>query len=48
MTFLVNDVQVAQVVDGDYRAGDVGLYAGSFREPGEVEIRFDNVSVAEP
>jgi hypothetical protein len=47
MTFLVNGVQLAQVQDTDYLEGDVGLYAGTFYEPG-VEIHFDNLSIAEP
>ena len=47
MTFFVNSVQLAQVRDGGYSRGDVGLYAGSFFEPG-VEIHFDNLTVTEP
>ncbi len=47
MTFLVNGVTLAQVEDGSYSRGDVGLYAGSFFEPG-VEIHFDNLTVTEP
>jgi uncharacterized protein YcbK (DUF882 family) len=47
MTFFVNGVQLAQVRDGGYSRGDVGLYAGSFFEPG-VEIHFDNLTVTEP
>lgn len=47
MTFLVNGVQVVQIEDDSYRRGDVGLYAGSFFEPG-VEVHFDNLSVTEP
>ncbi len=47
MTFLVNGVQLVQVEDGGYPRGDVGLYAGSFFEPG-VEVHFDGLSVAEP
>lgn len=49
MTFLVNSVQLAQVEDADYSRGDIGLYAGSFRDPGlGVEIHFDNLTVTEP
>jgi len=44
MTFIVNDVQVAQVLDKAYSRGDVGLYAGSFFES-DVEVHFDNLSV---
>jgi len=49
MTFFVNGVQLAQVEDADYRRGDIGLYAGAFRDPGAgVEVRFDNLRVEEP
>lgn len=47
MTFLVNDVQLVLVEDGGYSRGDIGLYAGSFFEPG-VEIHFDNLRVEAP
>jgi hypothetical protein len=47
MTFFVNGVQLAKVRDGGYSRGDVGLYAGSFFEPG-VEIHFDNLRVDSP
>ena len=47
MTFRVNDVLLAQVEDDTHRKGDIGLYAGSFFEPG-VEIHFDNLTVSEP
>jgi len=47
MTFLVNGVALMQVEDSSYSRGDVGLYAGSFFEPG-VEIHFDNLTVTEP
>ena len=47
MTFLVNGVQLVQVEDKSYSRGDVGLYAGSFFEPG-VEIHFDDLTVTEP
>ncbi len=47
MTFLVNGVTLTQVEDSSYSRGDVGLYAGSFFEPG-VEIHFDNLTVAKP
>jgi hypothetical protein len=49
MSFFVNGVQLVQVEDGDYGRGDIGLYAGSFRDPGTgVEILFDNLTVTEP
>ena len=47
MTFIVNGEQLAQVEDGSYSQGDIGLYAGSFFDPG-VEIHFDNLRVEEP
>ncbi len=47
MTFLVNGVQLEQIEDSKYSKGDIGLYAGSFFEPG-VEIHFDNVFVEAP
>ena len=47
MTFLVNGVTLMQVEDSSYSRGDIGLYAGSFFEPG-VEIHFDNLTVTEP
>ena len=47
MTFFVNGVQLVQVEDSGYSRGDVGLYAGSFFEPG-VEIHFDDLTVTEP
>lgn len=47
MTFLVNDVELVQVEDSTYSRGGVGLYAGSFFEPG-VEVHFDNLSVTKP
>jgi len=47
MTFLANGVQLVQVEDSSYSRGDIGLYAGSFFEPG-VEIHFDNLRVEVP
>lgn len=47
MTLLVNGVTLAQVEDGSYPRGDVGLYVGTFFEPG-VEVHFDNLHVEEP
>jgi hypothetical protein len=47
MTFLVNGEQLIQIEDADYPRGDIGLYAGSFFEPG-VEIHFDNLHITEP
>jgi hypothetical protein len=47
MTFVVNDVQLAEVRDSSYSRGDIGLYAGSFFQPG-VEIHFDNFAITAP
>ena len=47
MTFLANGVTLTQVEDRSYSRGDVGLYAGSFFEPG-VEVHFDDLIVTEP
>ncbi len=47
MTFVVNGVQLVQVENGAYSRGDIGLYAGSFFEPG-VEVHFDNLRVEMP
>ena len=47
MTFLVNGTRLVQVVDNDYSRGDIGLYAGSFFEPG-VKVHFDNLRVEAP
>jgi hypothetical protein len=45
MTFYVNEVQVAQVTDGRYREGDVGVIAGTFyNEPGTY-VLFDDFTV---
>jgi hypothetical protein len=44
MTFLVNGVQLIEVEDTSYSRGDIGLYVGSFFEPG-VEVHFDNLRV---
>jgi hypothetical protein len=47
LTFVVNGQQLAQVEDGQFAHGDIGLYAGTFYEAG-VEIHFDNLTVTEP
>jgi hypothetical protein len=47
MIFFVNGVQLVEVKDSGYPRGGVGLYAGSFFEPG-VEIHFDNLRVDSP
>jgi uncharacterized protein YcbK (DUF882 family) len=43
----VNGVQLTEVRDSSYRRGGVGLYAGSFFEPG-VEVYFDDLRVDSP
>jgi len=46
LTMAVNGTVLAEVTDSAYSSGDVALYAGSFRDPGEgVEIRFDQFAV---
>ena len=47
MTLLVNGVQLVQVEDSSYSRGGIGLYAGSFFEPG-VEVHFDNLKITAP
>jgi hypothetical protein len=44
LTFTANDVQLAQVTDGDLARGDIGVVASTFSEP-DVHVAFDNVSV---
>lgn len=43
-TFYVNDSPVTTLVDGAYAAGNIGLAAGTFDEPGVV-VHFDNLKV---
>jgi len=47
LIFYVNFTQVAAVQDADFQAGDVGLLAGSFTEPG-VDMMFHNFVVIQP
>ena len=47
LTFYVNFNQVAVVQDADFNAGDVGLLAGTFTEPG-VDVLFQNFVVMQP
>lgn len=46
LQFLVNDVNVAEVVDDTFSSGDIGLSALTF-EPGSIEVLFDNLIVQE-
>lgn len=47
LTLYVNGVQLAQVKDATFTAGDVGLVAGTYAAPG-TDIRFDNFVVYRP
>ncbi|MBT3322305.1 MAG: hypothetical protein HN392_08480 [Anaerolineae bacterium] len=47
LSFFVNDVPVALVVDEDFSSGDVGLLAGTF-DRGDLDILFDNFVVTQP
>ena len=47
LALYVNGELLASVQDGSFAAGDVGLIAGTFDEPG-VDIRFDDFVVHEP
>jgi hypothetical protein len=47
LSLMVNGHLLAEVEDGDYSMGDVGLIAGTFETPG-VDILFDNFKVFKP
>lgn len=47
LTFYVNFTQVVSVQDSDFSAGDVGVLAGTFNEPG-VDVLFQNFVVIQP
>src|SRR5687768_3471812 len=47
LSFYVNFNEVAVVQDSDFPAGDVGLVAGAFSEPG-VDVLFDHFVVIQP
>ncbi len=47
LTLYVNDQQVDSAVDGDFPGGDVGLFAGTFDQPG-ADVYFDNFFVLKP
>ncbi len=45
MTFYVNGVELAQVEDGDYPEGRIGLVVGTFLDAPGAHIAFDNLRV---
>jgi hypothetical protein len=47
LALYINGRILAEVQDGEFGSGDVGLIVGSFEEPG-VEIQFDNFTVLRP
>lgn len=47
LTLFINGTQVDEQVDDDYTAGNVGLIAGTYDEPG-TDILFDNFTVYQP
>ncbi len=47
LTLYVNDKQVATATDDEFTGGDIGVLAGTFKEPG-VDIHFDNLIVSRP
>jgi len=47
LTFYVNFNQVATVQDADLPAGDIGVVAGTFSQPG-ADVSFDNFVVMQP
>ena len=47
LTFYINFTEVASAVDTDLPAGDVGVLAGAFSEPG-VDVLFDHFMVIQP
>jgi len=47
LTLHVNGQKLAEVQDGEFTSGDVGLIAGTYDVPG-VDIRFDNFVVYRP
>lgn len=47
LTFYINFTEVATATDKDLSAGDVGVLAGAFSQPG-VDVLFDNFVVMQP
>ena len=47
LTLYVNGIKIAEYQDAEFAAGDVGLIAGTYNEPG-TDIRFDDFLVIQP
>lgn len=47
LSLYINQHKFAEVEDGDFSIGDVGLMAGAYQTPG-VEVHFDNFYVIKP
>jgi hypothetical protein len=47
LVFYANGAKLSEQTDSDFTAGDVGLIAGAFDNPG-TDIHFDNFSVVKP
>jgi len=47
LKLVVNNKSLVQVIDSDYKTGDVGLITGTFNEHG-TDIKFDNFVVKKP
>jgi hypothetical protein len=47
LSFTVNGTQLAVAQDGDLKAGDVGVLAGTFSQPG-ADVSFDHFVVTQP
>jgi pectate lyase len=47
LTFYINYTEVASATDTDFPAGDVGVLAGAFSQPG-VDVLFDHFVVVQP
>jgi hypothetical protein len=47
LTFYINYTEVASATDTDFPAGDVGVLAGAFSQPG-VDVLFDHFVVMQP
>ncbi len=47
LTLYINNQQVASAADSDFSIGDVGIFAGTFAQPG-ADVYFDNFFVLKP